>query len=343
MDRLGTSFVEWEALLQQENFRPAHALAIWRYLHRTTGEIPEKIRHWWDGLGEQPVSIRVVVPSTDKRTHKFLVRLQDGHDVETVIMHYKGRHTVCVSSQVGCAMGCGFCATGQMGFRRHLSAGEIVGQVALARAFLQQRGEEPPRNLVFMGMGEPLDNYDAVMKALEILCDDRGHNFGAGHITVSTVGVVPSIRRMALEGIPYGLAVSLHSTDNEERSSIVRANRRWPLLELLAACRYYNEVTGRRILFAWTLMEGHNDHPDQARKLVNLLDGLAAHVNLIRLNPTRAFKGRDTDDARAREFQAVIRAAGVPCTIRQHRGIDVAAGCGQLWTQQSTRSRMQSR
>jgi 23S rRNA (adenine2503-C2)-methyltransferase len=227
-------------------------------------------------------------------------------------------------------MGCVFCATGQMGFVRHLRAGEIVAQVHHARRVLDARGESGLRNLVLMGMGEPLHNYDAVMTALEIISDRRGLNIGPSRITISTVGVVPGILRLADEARPYHLAVSLHAATDEERSVLVPVNRRWPLADVLAACRTYTEKTGRRIFFEWTLIAGKNDSLAQAARLAGLLAGIPSHVNLIPLNPTTDFTGVAADSRSAVGFQRVLRAAGVPSTVRQRRGIDVAAGCGQL-------------
>jgi 23S rRNA (adenine2503-C2)-methyltransferase len=181
-----------------------------------------------------------------------------------------------------------------------------------------------------MGMGEPLHNYDAVMRALEIISDTRGINLGPKRITISTVGLVPAIRRMADEGQPYHLAVSLHGANDADRSRLVPAGRRWSLAELMDACRHYGDVTGRKIFFEWTLIAGQNDSPQQAQELADLLGGMLAHVNLIPLNPTSGFQATATDAARAYAFQRVLGDAGIPSTIRQRRGIDVAAGCGQL-------------
>ena len=227
-------------------------------------------------------------------------------------------------------MGCVFCATGQMGFVRHLRPGEIVAQVLHARRFLRAAGEEGPRNLVLMGMGEPLHNYDAVMAALEIVSDRRGLNIGPGRISISTVGVVPGILRLAEEKRPYRLAVSLHGATEAERSALVPASRRWPLADLIAACRTYGAKTGRRIFFEWTLIEGQNDSPETAARLAELLQGIDAHVNLIPLNPTVRYDGAAASEQSGRSFQRILREAEIPSTIRQRRGIDVAAGCGQL-------------
>ena len=280
-------------------------------------------------LPNEPETIADIA-SSDGLTRKFLLRLADGQTIETVLMRFRGRSTACLSTQAGCAMGCVFCATGQMGFARHLRPGEIVAQVLAAQRALRARGEPGLRNLVLMGMGEPLHNYDAVMTALEIIADRRGIGIGPSHITISTVGVIPGILRLAEERQPYHLAVSLHGATEADRAALVPVSRRWPLAELIAACRTYAARTRRRIFFEWTLIENVNDSPAHAERLGALLAGLAAHVNLIPLNPTDGFTGMPSATPAAAEFQRTLRAAGIPSTVRQRRGIDVAAGCGQL-------------
>ena len=331
-------------LLEADGVRPVHARALWKAMYHDLqsdelgerSDFPPPLRRWLEswmqarkGAGEG-VRIREQCQSGDARTHKLLLAFSDASEVETVVMAYPGRHTACVSTQVGCAMGCVFCATGQMGFRRHLSVGEIVAQVVEAQRLLRARGLVGLRNLVLMGMGEPLHNYDAVMEALAVVSDRGGLNLGPSRICISTVGVVPGILRMAREQRPYHLAVSLHGVDDAERSALLPLNQRWPLADLLAACREYEAVTARRIVFGWTLIRGRNDSLDHARRLGELLSGMRAHVNLIRLNPTEGFDARSASDAEAEAFRDEVQRAGVPCTIRQYRGLDVAAGCGQL-------------
>lgn len=333
--------------LSADGINPHHAAALWRVLHRdgvatregllATGFLPPLHRWIEENVGEglrftlDLPELVEEIPSRDGLTHKFLLRLNDGQTIETVLMGYEGRHTVCLSTQAGCAMGCVFCATGQMGFVRHLRPGEIVAQVHHARRVL--RALDPTkrvRNLVLMGMGEPLHNYDSVMQALGIISDTRGLAIGPARIAISTVGVVPAIRRLAEEGRPYRLAVSLHGSSEEERAALVPAAKRWSLAELIAACRDYGRDTGKRIFFEWTLIEGKNDSVETAARLARLLGGIDAHINLIPLNPTKGFAGIESDPDAARRFQGVIREAGFPCTLRQRRGIDVAAGCGML-------------
>jgi 23S rRNA (adenine2503-C2)-methyltransferase len=246
-------------------------------------------------------------------------------------MYFRGRATVCVSTQVGCAMGCVFCATGQMGFIRHLTPGEIVAQVLHVSRLLHRRNEQL-RNIVLMGMGEPLHNYDATMAAVDTILDHKGLAIAPRHITLSTVGVVPGIRRMADEERPIHLAVSLHGATDAERQALVPPAKRWPLSQLIDACRYYSEKRGRRIFFEWTLIAGQNDTPEQAHALGRLLAGMNAHVNLIPLNPTEGYGGRPSDGTAVRHFQDILAQYDLPSTVRQRRGIDVAAGCGQLRT-----------
>ena len=227
-------------------------------------------------------------------------------------------------------MGCVFCATGQGGFIRHLTPGEIAAQVVLARLTLKRLGLSGLRNLVLMGMGEPLHNYDAVMSALGIISDTRGVNIGPSKISISTVGVIPGILRMAAENSPYRLALSLHAANDERRSALIPVNKRWPLVDLMAACRTYSASTGKRIFIEWTLIAGQNDSLADADELIALISGLDAHVNLIPLNPTSGYAGSATMEPAVYAFQARMKEAGFPATVRQRRGIDVAAGCGQL-------------
>jgi 23S rRNA (adenine2503-C2)-methyltransferase len=323
-----------------------HARTLWRALYRETAtdlasrsDFLPPLRRW---LRDDSARYSLEAPalaeetaSSDGFTRKFLLRLEDAQTIETVLMSYRGRFTACVSTQAGCAMGCVFCATGQMGFARHLRPGEIVSQVLHVQSDLLARGEIGLRNLVLMGMGEPLHNYDAVMTALEIITDRRGLSLAASRVTISTVGVVPGILRLADEKQPYNLAVSLHGATETDRAALVPISRRWPLAELIEACRTYGKETGRRIFFEWTLIAGTNDSPAQAARLATLLAGIDAHVNLIPLNPTNGFAGLASANRPAVEFQRVLKSGGIPSTIRQRRGIDVAAGCGQLRAENS--------
>jgi len=270
------------------------------------------------------------VHSSDGDTVKRLYRLPDGQMIESVLMEYAGtRRTACISTQAGCAMGCVFCATGQMGFARHLTAGEIVEQALVFARALEAQGERLS-NVVLMGMGEPLHNYDPTLAAIRRLNDPAGLNIGQRHITLSSVGLVPAIRRFADEGLQVGLAISLHAATDAERSKLLPINRRWPLAALMQAVAYYVERTGRRVTFEWALIAGENDTPEQAHKLGQLLQGVKAHVNLIPLNPTEGYGGQPSDPARIAAFQAALQTYGVGSTVRVRRGIDIQAGCGQL-------------
>lgn len=258
-------------------------------------------------------------------TEKYLLGVGGREAVEMVVIPEGARRTLCLSTQVGCGMGCTFCATGLMGLKRNLRTGEIVEQVRTA-----QRHHGRLTNLVLMGMGEPLANYPAVLKALRILTHPLGLGFSPRRITVSTVGLVPQIRRLAREGMPLGLAVSLHAPNDALRNELIPVNARWPIAELLAACREYVEITGRRITFEYTLLAGVNDDPGLARQLAALLRGLVCHVNVIPVNPVAetGFQ-RPSRDAVAR-FVRELRERGIPCSVRKERGTDIDAACGQL-------------
>jgi 23S rRNA (adenine2503-C2)-methyltransferase len=274
------------------------------------------------------------VVADDGETVKWRWALDDGRMIETVLMHYPGRTTVCVSSQAGCAMACGFCATGQAGFQRNLSTGEIVEQVVRASAEARRR-DRRLSNVVFMGMGEPLANYDRVWAAVERLHADVG--LSARHLTISTIGIVPGIRRLAGAPLPVNLAVSLHAADDALRDELVPINRRYPLAELLDACRAWVDAKGRRLSFEWALIAGVNDRPGDAARLADLAHDVRAHVNLIPLNPTPGFLTRGTPAAGVRAFADLLTSLGVNATVRRNRGTDIDAACGQLAAQAGLR------
>ncbi len=286
----------------------------------------QKMTAEWIIGGIEPVRY---LDSKDGQTRKTLFKLHDGYLIEAVLMRYDKRRTLCVSTQAGCAMGCVFCATGQMGFKRHLASGEIVAQVLYYARMLQAEGQSVS-NIVVMGMGEPFHNYDNTMGAIDRLNDSEGYNFGARRFTISTVGLVPMIKRFANEKRQVNLAISLHAADDALRLSMLPVNKRYHVEELLAASREYVEKTGRRITFEWALINGVNDTPEQAHKLASQLKGLLCHVNAIPLNPTEGYHGKATSRERALKFKEILEQAGIPCTVRVRRGIDIQAGCGQL-------------
>lgn len=280
---------------------------------------------------ELPLALEAVAESVSDRgdTIKFLWQLDGGARVETVLMLYPDRATVCVSSQAGCAMACGFCATGQAGFERHLTVGEIVEQVVRAAQRAGAMGRRVS-NVVFMGMGEPFANYDRVWSATERLHGAVG--MSARHLTISTVGIISGIERLATEALPVNLAVSLHAANDQLRDELVPINRRYPLDDLMAACASYLEARNRRLSFEWALIDGVNDRTSDAVELAERCRSLRlpAHVNLIPLNPTPGWPTRGTPPEGVQRFQERLAALGVNATVRANRGTEIAAACGQL-------------
>jgi len=331
------------------------ARQIWQGLYQHLFESPEQFTTLPKSLREKLAEnftfsnfkIRTYLDSSDGFTRKTLFELPDGNLIEAVLMRYgdpadnpqiatsptgrgaRNRRTLCISTQAGCAMGCVFCATGQLGFKRHLTSGEIVAQVIYYARMLRDVNESVT-NIVLMGMGEPFHNYENTMAAIDRLNDKDGYNFGARRFTISTVGLVPQIRRFADEKRQINLAISLHAVDDDERLAIMPVNKRYKINDILEACKYYISQTGRRVTFEWALISGVNDTPEVARKLAHRLRGLMCHVNAIPLNPTAGFKGEATDRQSANLFKETLEQAGIPCTIRIRRGIDIQAGCGQL-------------
>jgi len=310
---------------------------IWGWLYRRFAASPEEMSDLPKSLRDRlaaetrfdPLTPLARLDSSDGQTRKTLFALADGPQVEAVLMGYEKRRTLCISTQAGCAIGCPFCATGQGGFERNLSAGEIVAQVLFYARLLADEGRHVT-NIVFMGMGEPLANYTATWAAIRRLNDPSGFGLGARAMTLSTVGLVPAMRRMISEPEQVGLAVSLHAATDELRDDLVPINRRYPLDQLIAVCRDYIAATHRRISFEYALMDGVNDSDEQARQTADLLRGMLAHVNLIPLNPTADSPYRGSPRTRVRAFQSILEDKGVPVTVRIRRGIDIQAGCGQL-------------
>ena len=281
-----------------------------------------------------PLEVVKDLKSSDSQTNKLLFKLQDGRMIESVLMRYQKRNTICISTQVGCPMNCAFCATGQMGFIRNLSAGEIVAQILFFSRMLKAE-DLKLTNIVVMGMGEPFHNYDAVMKAIDIINDPDGMNFGERRVTISTVGIIPRIEQFTAAKRQINLAVSLHAPTNTIRDKIIPANRKYPLDDLLEACRIYTEKTGRRITFEYALIHGLNDNYENAVALCKRLKGMLCHVNLIPLNSTQKYEGSGSNHDRVNSFKSVLDKNGIPCSVRLKRGIDIGAGCGQLLAEEN--------
>ena len=293
-----------------------------------------------EGFAFDSVEPVVIQKSSDKQTTKGLFALADGAEVEAVLMeHFGERNTVCISSQAGCAFACTFCSTGQAGFTRQLEATEIFDQ---ARYFARLLAKQNRRitNIVFMGMGEPFHNYEAVMDAVSLLNDGQGFGLGHRHITISTVGLVPQIERFANEGIQVNLAISLHAPNDEIRSSIMPVNKRWALDELMATVKAYIEKTNRKVFFEYIMLEGVNDRPQDAEELVRLMRGPLYHVNLIPYNSTPDAALGSSGDERIRAFAAILEAKGVANTVRVPMGRDIAAACGQLRAETQPRAQV---
>ena len=284
-----------------------------------------------------PMEVVIEKVAHDGQTRKVLFRLSDGAEIESVLMLYPDRATVCVSTQAGCAMGCTFCATGQLGLTRNLQPGEIVQQVLHFERFLSHSdeakftlGHKRVSNLVFMGMGEPLANYLNLWKSIRRFHDPDGVNLSARKMTVSTVGLAPMIRRFADEELPVNLAISLHAANDTLRGSMLPVNHRFPISVLIEACREYIEKTNRRLSFEYTLVDGQNDSPAAGRELGMLLKGMLCHVNLIPMNPVPGSGQRGSTQERAKAFQVELDRFGIPNSVRVEKGRDIQAACGQL-------------
>ena len=331
------TYSDLTATLAAWGFSSYHADQVWFALYR------ERVTRWEEMVNvrgdvvarlsaefqlPQPV-IQIEQRSSDGYTRKFLLAPTDA-PIETVIMQFKGRYTACISSQVGCALGCVFCATGQMGYGRNLTAGEIVAQVIHVQRALEKQGDAL-RNIVLMGMGEPLHNYDEVIRAINIITDHKGLAIAQKHITLSTVGLPHMIRRLADEGHSFRLAVSLHGATDADRESLVPVAKVWTLEKVMEACRYYVEKRQRRIFFEWALIAGENDGVEDARAVGRLLQDIDCTLNVIPLNPTDGYGGAPSAQPAVERFRDILHNEfGIRCTIRQRRGIDIDAGCGQL-------------
>jgi 23S rRNA (adenine2503-C2)-methyltransferase len=327
-------------LLQTWGEPSYRARQLWRNVYKGLLDNPEEMtdiprrlqRRISETFTFTSLETRATARSNDGDTEKILFSIESGHTIEAVLMRYKQRRTACISTQVGCAMGCVFCATGQMGLKHNLTPGEIVEQVIHFARYLAKE-DQRLTNVVVMGMGEPFHNYQATMQAIQRLNDPAGFKFGARRFTISTIGLVPMIEQFTQESLQVNLAVSLHAATNELRNELIPINRRYPLEKLLPVCREYVQRTGRRITFEWALIHEVNDGLDQAQALVELVHGLNCHVNLIPLNPTQGYAVRASSQARVENFHNFIDKHNIPCTVRTRRGIDISAGCGQLATE----------
>ena len=324
-----------EARFRDLGIAPFHARQVFRWVHRRGVTYPEEMtdlsRELRARLAAGFVAAAPRLVSRDisvDGTQKFLLELADGRRIESVFIPDTPAMTFCISSQVGCAMDCGFCLTGRMGFVRNLTAGEIVAQVRVLATTLDLL--DARFNIVLMGMGEPLHNYDNVMAALRILWDRHGLAMSPRRITLSTVGLVPAIDRLALEPVMPNLAISLHATSDEQRSAIVPVNRKYSLQDLIDACKRVPVKRRDRITFEYVLLDGVNDTPDDARRLVRLLAQIKGKVNLIPLNAAPGIHFERPPDARVDRFAAILAEHGVAVSVRKSRGRDIRAACGQL-------------
>jgi 23S rRNA (adenine2503-C2)-methyltransferase len=326
--------------LGEPSFR-ARQVWKWLYVHLADSydsmtNIPQSVRESLTSSNPIQTYERInSVSSSDGQTKKDLLLMSDGEAVEVVLMRYERRRTACLSTQVGCPVGCTFCATGQGGFQRNLSTGEIVAQAIHLERQLRGEGSRMT-NLVLMGMGEPLLNYENTVAAVRRLSEPDGFSLGQRHITLSTVGILPGIERLAGEGLQITLAISLHAATDQLRDKLVPVNRSYPLEMLFDACRRYSSAAGRRITFEWALIAGVNDSERQAQELVTWLTrsdwapSPIPHVNLIPLNPTAGYKGQESSTKAICAFRDVLQDHGIPHTVRLRRGIEIQAGCGQL-------------
>ena len=313
--------------------KPFRATQIWEWLYKEnissfdemtnlSTELREKLK-----LNYEIGTYKVIKKLESKDgTKKFLFDILDGNAIETVLMDYKFGKSICVSTQVGCKMGCKFCASTGIEFVRSLSSGEIVEQILA----VQREEKVKVSNVVFMGIGEPLDNYDNVVKAIKIMNDPKGLNIGARHISISTSGLVPKIKELADEKLQCTLSISLHATTNEKRNEMMPVNKAYPIEELIDACKYYIEKTGRRISFEYALAKDNNDNLDDAKRLVKLLKGMIAHVNLIPINKIENGTYTKSTNENILKFRDYLNENGIVATVRRELGSDIDAACGQL-------------
>jgi 23S rRNA (adenine2503-C2)-methyltransferase len=329
------SFDSLRAWCLESGQPPFRAAQIWEWLYIKQVSSWDNMRNLPPGLRGSLASTYLLEPARlvetsgrSGQTCKLLLELTDGEMIECVVIPQGrgNRYTLCVSSQAGCRFGCVFCASGRSGFRRNLSPGEIVGQALTATRLQRSR----PANVVYMGIGEPLDNYDAVVSSLRILNDPRGLDIGARRMTLSTCGVAPGIRRLAGEEMQVELSVSLHAPEDELRSRLMPVNRRYPLSELIPACSDYVKATGRIVTFEYTMVSGVNDSDTHARRLAGLIGGFGSRANLIPLSDVEEYDGRASAPDRIGAFASILTRAGINTTVRASKGGRLRAACGQL-------------
>ena len=342
MDIAELDLPELEAALESRGHERYHARQLYRWIYRRGVTDAARMTDLSRALREQlPVDFTLRTPTVvaDERsvdgTRKFLLELADGRRIEAVFIPDTPAMTFCISTQVGCAMACDFCLTGKMGLVRNLTAGEIAGQVRVLAAATNLL--DHPFNIVLMGMGEPLHNYDHTMKALRILHSEHGLAVSPRRVTLSTVGIVPGLERLAREPLMPNLAISLHATTEEQRTQLVPPNRKYPLADILATCRRFPLKNRSRITFEYVLLDGVNDTPEDARRLVKLLSGIKAKVNLIPLNPAPGIPYDRPSDARVDRFAQFLADRHITVSVRKSRGRDIRAACGQLIVEGGTK------
>ena len=330
------TLTDLQAYLSEKGFKPFHARQIFRWIYDkriADFELMSDISHKLIDVLKEDFCfdlpfIKDHQVSKDG-TEKFLFELSDGALIESVLMVFDYGMSACLSSQVGCNMGCSFCASGLLKKQRDLTCGEILAQALMIQKRLDER-QERLGNIVVMGTGEPFDNYDNVMKAMSIINDPYGLEIGSRHISISTCGVVPGIRRFAQENLQYNLAISLHAPNNELRSQLMPINSAYPLEELFDALRYYSQLNSRRLTFEYLLLRGINDTAKEAQQIRDLLKGMNAYINLIPYNEVKEKDFRTSDDENALRFYDLLKKNGVAVTLRQKKGDDIDAACGQL-------------
>lgn len=331
------SFEEIEAFVVQAGEKKFHAKQIWHGLYRHLfqdwaqfTDLSKTLRSklaqelMFGGLFEENK-----IESYDTETQKTLFKLTDGNFFESVLLKKLDRITLCISTQSGCPVGCAFCATGNLGFFRHLSTGEIIEQALIMQRQLVAENKKIT-NIVFMGMGEPFLNYDNVMKAVALLNHKDGLNLGARRITISTIGILDKIKKFAQEESQVNLSVSLHAPTDELRRKLIPLASSYHVSDLIKACKYYFEKTNRRVTFEYVMIENLNDQPQHAHQLAALLNGLNSHINLIPLNSTKHYAGNASNKTVIKEFGRILLDHGITLTIRESQGSEISAGCGQL-------------